>query len=160
MSPRYYDSDRFLSLVDAMPLVSIDLLIEDQLGRFLVGRRRNRPALNSLFVPGGRILKDERLQDALRRVVSRELGSDIPSDGWIPRGVYEHFYEDNFSGSPGITTHYIVLPYSLRLNATAPEVSGDEQHHEMLWLTRAELMTSNDVHSNVKLYFDDFGGCI
>lgn len=149
----HFDRERFLELVDAMPLVSIDLLLEDEHGRFLVGRRRNRPALNTLFVPGGRIMKGESINSALSRIVRKELGGATPIDGWVSYGVFEHFYDDNFAGKSGVTTHYVVLPYHHCLQNGIPFIEPDDQHEEMLWLTINELLDRPDVHMNTKAYF-------
>ncbi|WP_338091415.1 NUDIX domain-containing protein [Sodalis ligni] len=54
-------------------MVSIDLIIED-VGEYLLGYRTNRPASGSWFVPGGRILKDENLETAFKRIISTETG--------------------------------------------------------------------------------------
>lgn len=57
----------FLEIVRLTPLVSIDLIVLDQAGDVLLGRRVNRPAQGMWFVPGGRIRKDETLADAFKR---------------------------------------------------------------------------------------------
>ncbi len=57
--------DAFLAVVRDAPLVSIDLVLPDDVGRLLMGLRTNEPARGSWFVPGGRILKDEPLDEAI-----------------------------------------------------------------------------------------------
>lgn len=148
-----FDRERFVGLVDAMPLVSVDLLLRDGAGRVLLGRRLNRPAQGFLFVPGGRILKGEPIADALARIVRRELGPQVPVTGWTSGGIYEHFYDDNFAGAPAVSTHYVVLPHALRLASAAPAIECDDQHDQMLWLPVAELLARDDVHPYSKAYF-------
>src|ERR1700731_1256733 len=102
----------FLDVVRMTPLVSIDLIVTDGHRRVLVGQRRNRPARNAWFVPGGRIRKDETLDEAFTRIVNDELGiTSVERSAARFYGVYEHRYADNFAGEPGISTHYIVLAY-------------------------------------------------
>ncbi|ATE60524.1 GDP-mannose mannosyl hydrolase [Thauera sinica] len=148
-----FDSKRFVGLVDAMPLVSIDLLLHDPEGRVLLGRRLNRPAAGFWFVPGGRVLKGERLADALARIVRRELGPAVPLQGWTPAGAYEHFYDDNFAGVADVSTHYVVLPHVLHLEWGTPEIVPDDQHDDMMWLSVPELLARDDVHAYSKAYF-------
>ncbi|MPN43389.1 GDP-mannose mannosyl hydrolase [bioreactor metagenome] len=148
----FYDDSRFLDMVASMPLVSIDLLVEDSSGRYLLGRRTNRPAQGTLFVPGGRILKDECISHALGRVVRKELGIHPNLGDWRACGVYQHFYDDNFKGESGVSTHYIVLAYRLKL-LTEPRIEFDAQHSEMHWLSVDALLARDDVHQYTKAYF-------
>jgi colanic acid biosynthesis protein WcaH len=143
----------FLDIVRLTPLISIDLIVNDSTGRVLIGYRRNRPARRTWFVPGGRILKDETLDEAFTRIVDAELGiTKLDRSAARFEGVFEHHYNDNFADEPDVSTHYIVLAYSLTLAGTAL-VGRLEQHSEYLWVTPAELLARGDVHDNTKAYF-------
>ncbi|OAJ51575.1 GDP-mannose mannosyl hydrolase [Paraburkholderia ginsengiterrae] len=143
----------FMDVVRLTPLVAIDLIVSDAQGRVLVGRRRNRPARGTWFVPGGRILKDETLDAAFARIAEAELGiAKLARSAARFEGVYEHHYGDNFAGEPGVSTHYIVLAYALTLTSTA-QLGRPEQHSEYLWLTPSELLSRTDVHENTQAYF-------
>ncbi len=127
----------FLRIVDATPLVSIDLVLRNVRGEVLLGRRLNRPAKDSWFVPGGRIRKNERVKEALRRISARELGVLIEAAELV--GVFDHIYEDNFLGVAGVNTHYVVLGFAAHL----PEgvvLTPDDQHGELRWWSVAEVM--------------------
>ncbi len=143
----------FLDVVRLTPLVAIDLIVHDAQGRVLIGRRRNRPARGTWFVPGGRILKDETLDAAFARIAEAELGvAQLARSAARFEGVFEHHYGDNFAGEPGVSTHYIVLAYALTLSGAA-SLGRPEQHSEYLWLTPAELLARTDVHENTQAYF-------
>jgi colanic acid biosynthesis protein WcaH len=146
------DPGTFLKIVELTPLVSIDLIIYNENGQVLLGYRKNRPARDSWFVPGGKILKDERIPTAIRRISISELGLEL--DPLLARfkGVFEHLYPDNFTGKEGISTHYIVLAHEFRLPPGA-RVRGDDQHSELRWWNVAELLAAPDVHENTKGYF-------
>lgn len=149
------DKENFLKVIDAVPFVSIDLVIQNEHDDVLLGYRRNRPAQNAWFVPGGRIRKNERTQDALQRIARAELGIDAPRGKLI--GVFDHFYEDNFYAEPGISTHYVVCAYSVRLPKDT-HFTPDDQHSALRWWSLDELIQSADVHANSKLYFVDAPG--
>src|SRR5580658_7400915 len=83
------------TVVRLAPLVSIDLVIRDGEGRFLLGRRNNQPAKGTFFAPGGRILKDERLGEAFGRILAAETNCTAAFDQATFLGVFEHFYEVN-----------------------------------------------------------------
>jgi colanic acid biosynthesis protein WcaH len=147
------DKADFMTVVRLTPLVSIDLIVTDGNRRVLVGHRRNRPAQDTWFVPGGRIAKDESLDAAFKRVVNNELGvASVERSSSRFFGVYEHRYDDNFAGEPGFGTHYIVLAYAMSLSGTVP-IGRFDQHSEYQWLLPDELLARGDVHENTKAYF-------
>jgi len=146
------DNKQFLAIIDATPLVSIDLILEDQQGNILLGKRTNRPAQGYWFVPGGRIRKNEKLADAIKRVSLTELGTEITLDDGQLLGAFDHIYDDNFSGVEGINTHYVVLAYTIKLKGDFT-IMTDEQHSEMKWWQLDALLDSPEVHDNTKLYF-------
>jgi colanic acid biosynthesis protein WcaH len=146
------DLDAFARVVRDTPLVSIDLIVRDPEGRVLLGMRNNPPARDHWFVPGGRILKDERLDTAFSRITRDELGVETPRRTAKLLGVYDHLYPDNMCGEPGYGTHYVVLAYELSL-ALPPDALPGDQHNDSRWFFVDELMRNGDVHSNTKAYF-------
>jgi colanic acid biosynthesis protein WcaH len=78
----YLEPQLFAALVEHTPLISIDLVIENSQGEILLGERTNRPAQGMWFVPGGRILKDELMQDAFLRLTQDELGGSWLYHRW------------------------------------------------------------------------------
>ena len=144
--------DDFAQVVRHTPLVSIDLVVRDESERVLVGLRLNRPAQGTWFVPGGRINKDERIDDAFLRISHAELGRTIPRGEASLLGVYEHHYDDNALEIPGVSTHYVVLAYQLHVNA-ASLVLPAEQHEEFRWMDADEIRNDAAVHPNTKAYF-------
>jgi colanic acid biosynthesis protein WcaH len=89
MRPRFLNKDEFAQVVRNTPLVAIDLIIRDPDRCVLVGLRTNEPAKGKWFVPGGVVIKYERLADAFARIVKAEigLGASIGDAKFI--GVYE-----------------------------------------------------------------------
>ncbi|MFB0713949.1 GDP-mannose mannosyl hydrolase [Buttiauxella noackiae] len=147
----FLSAEDFATVVRATPLISIDLIVENQAGEFLLGQRTQRPAQNFWFVPGGRVQKDETLERAFARLTEAELGKRFTiSDGEF-YGVWQHFYDDNFSGAD-FSTHYIVLGFRLRVNADVLQLP-DAQHSAYRWLTPEELLARDDVHDNSRAYF-------
>ncbi|OWY31177.1 GDP-mannose mannosyl hydrolase [Herbaspirillum robiniae] len=144
--------DDFALVVHSTPLVSIDLLILNAKGEVLLGYRRNRPAQDFWFVPGGRIRKNEALKDAIARITRTELGVEPAS--WALQGAYDHIYEDNALGRDGINTHYVALGCRCSL-PEGSAIAPDAQHAELRWWPLDELMQSPQVHINTKRYFEE-----
>lgn len=143
----------FRTVIDATPLVSIDLVVRNLAGEVLLGERLNRPAQGYWFVPGGRILKNESLDDAFRRLTLAELGNLYERQTAQLLGVYEHFYRDSvFAGAgTGPDTHYVVLGYELVLGAQSLTLPR-EQHGRYRWWKPDEMRASEQVHANTRAY--------
>jgi colanic acid biosynthesis protein WcaH len=150
----WLDRADFKRVVANAPLVSIDLLVRDVQGRLLVGLRNNEPAQGTWFVPGGRVLKDETLAQAFARLCRDELGLQVEIAAADFRGVFEHFYDVDFTGDRGATTHYIVLAYAFDLPAAAGELPK-AQHREYRWIDTATAHADAAVHANTRAYFVD-----
>ena len=142
--------DLFKTIVTHTPLVSIDLVVQNASGKILLGQRINRPAQGFWFVPGGRVRKNETLEDAFTRLTESELGTPVKRSAAKFLGVYEHFYEDCFAGE-GTGTHYVVLGHMLTLGSC--DGLPREQHSAYRWLMPAELLNDETVHDNTKAYF-------
>ena len=87
------DDQIFKTVVDSAPLISIDILIKKG-NKILLGKRINKPAQGYFFSIGGRINKNESIDNAMARVALNELNIDLKSTPEFI-GVYEHFYDDS-----------------------------------------------------------------
>jgi len=147
----FLEKELFSSIIENTPLISIDLIIKDSEGKILLGQRINKPAKNSWFVPGGRIYKDEKIEDAFKRITKDEIGKEFDISNSSFKGVYQHFYDDNVFND-NFSTHYIVLGFELVIKE---ELSlGTIQHEKYKWFTQDELLKSDEVYSYVKDYFN------
>ncbi|WP_307833657.1 GDP-mannose mannosyl hydrolase [Candidatus Symbiopectobacterium sp. 'North America'] len=141
----------FRIIVANTPLISIDLIVKNDHGRVLLGKRVNKPAQGYWFVPGRRIFKGESFQSAFISVCNEELGIAIDIRNSRFLGVYEHFYENNFSGED-FSTHYIVHGYEININSkflSQPLI----QYECFQWMSVSDLLSSDAVHQYTKNYF-------
>ena len=145
------DKTTFIEVVKHAPLVAIDLIVKNHEEKTLVGLRQNEPAQATWFVPGGRILKNERIAQAFNRITTEELGQACIFEQAKFRGVFEHFYSTNFVACPGFGTHYIVLAYECSMIASKIELPQD-QHQQYQWLSDQELLEHPQVHPYTKAY--------
>ncbi len=150
--PRRLPAAQFLEVVRLAPLVSLDLIVRDAEGQVLLGWRKNEPARGSWFVPGGILMKGERIAEALARIADVELGLPVESAEVDFLGVYEHHYAENFAGEPQVPTHYMVLAHQLRLREK-PTPAPETQHSDFRWWPLDALLQSPEVHPYVKAYF-------
>ena len=83
----------YANILKSVPVVTIDLCVIHK-NKILLGKRNNPPAKNYFFVPGGRIFKNETLDQAFDRIIEFELGSKVGN--FLSKqflGTYEHFYK-------------------------------------------------------------------
>jgi len=145
--------DELAEVVKNVPLVSIDLVVENNEGEILVGLRKNEPARNFWFVPGGRILKDERIAEAFERIAYDELGIDLAFEHARFLGVFEYLYPTNFTEKEDFGTHYVVLAYEIRIGQTPLDLPKD-QHSQYKWLSTESVHKEQNVHPHTRRYFD------
>lgn len=147
----WLEATTFETVVASTPLISIDLLVENERGEFLLGLRRNRPAQGYWFVPGGRVLKGETLDAAFTRLTWEELGVELERSQARFVGLYEHFYDDSvFGKQPG--THYIVLGHHLNVEQAQIKL-GKGQHTKSQWVSKEAIHTLS-AHRYTRDYFE------
>lgn len=143
--------DKFKTLVDIAPLVSIDFIVKNSEDKILLGKRVNKPAKDYYFTLGGRVYKNETLNEAKKRVLKDEIGLNI--EDFNPKfiGVFEHFYNDSFVDD-NISTHYVNLAYEINLSYI--QDLPKKQHNDYIWLSLNEIINDLSIHEYVKNYFD------
>jgi colanic acid biosynthesis protein WcaH len=137
----------FKTVVDSTPLVSIDILLKKD-NKVLLGRRVNKPAQGYFFSIGGRINKNETIDNAMARVALNELNIYLKSTPEFI-GVFKHFYDDSMYEN--VSTHYVNLAYEYEVEEI-PNLPT-EQHSEYQWFSIDELLESKQVHKYTKDYF-------
>jgi len=148
----FLSKDTFATVIENTPLISIDLVVLNKQGHALLGQRLNRPAKHFWFVPGGRILKDEAMADAFKRLTYDELGTEYSIDQAELLGPFDHFYSDNLFGET-FSTHYIAIAYLLRLESELHNLPLNIQHDRYRWFDIGELKVDSEVHLHTKWYF-------
>lgn len=104
MAP-YLPEDFYRQILEALPIVCVDLLLKRE-GKYLLVRRTREPLKGEWWTPGGRILKDESALEAVRRKAWDEVGMVMPR----PRFV--GFYEDGSATSHfGVACHCVSLMF-------------------------------------------------
>jgi colanic acid biosynthesis protein WcaH len=150
----YLEDNVFKMLIANAPLVSIDFIVKRE-GKVLLGKRCNRPAQGYWFTLGGRVMKQEPVTIAIKRIGKQELGIILP-DRMKFIGVFEHFYDNGIF--EGISTHYLNLGYEIEV--TDLDELPMEQHDAYHWFGIEELLQSSRVHHYVKDYFTQQKGTV
>lgn len=142
----------FKFVLSKTPLFAIDLLIKNDEEKFLLGLRKNSPAKNYYFVPGGRVFKDENLNDALKRISKSEIGIELTTNNIKPIGIYEHIYQENFFEIENISTHYIIFACESLITININDLPKT-QNENFILLSSEEILSSDKIHKFTKNYF-------
>ena len=143
----------FETVISSVPLVSVDLVIENTQNKFLMGLRKNRPAQGHWFVPGGRIMKEETIREAISRVLLTEIGYDLDNAQVEEIGSFDHIYKDSiFSDDGKVSTHYVALGFHINLDNAPKITQGDGQHAELRWFSTKEIFDNEKVHEYSRDY--------
>jgi len=134
-------------IVANVPIVSVDLVVRHD-GGVVLGKRTNAPARGEWFVPGGRVHKDERLDDAIDRVARAELGVEVEVESRL--GTYEHLWTESEFDDVA-TKHYVT--HGVVVTPRADRLDPDDQHDEL----RVFEPPFPDFHPYVEAYLRDAG---
>ncbi len=146
------DSSDFKFIVQKTNLTAIDVVIKFE-DTYLLGKRNNSPAKGFLFVPGGRIFKNETLKDGFQRIIKSELGLNKENLNFVPIGVFDHLYPtENTFEEEGFGTHYIIIAVQIELDKKS-DIQLDSQHCDYQFMTKDEILKNDQVHSFTKAYF-------
>lgn len=125
------DYRKFLS---AMPIVCVDCLVVNEKGEYLLVKRKNEPLKGEYWVPGGRLHKNERLVDAVRRKMQEEIGVEVEILKSL--GFFEEFFERTAEqaagGAHSISLLYLVKPKTF-------DIRLDDQSLEWGWFKDVPL---------------------
>lgn len=84
----------FLKSFEFAPRLAIELLIENPKGELLLIKREHEPFIGDWHVPGGFLLKDEPINDCIRRLAKEELGLEINPKKTERLGLFETIGKD------------------------------------------------------------------
>ncbi len=104
MKPQKLSYEDFLESLRLAPRLSVELVIEDGEGHLLLTKRTRSPFENHWHLPGGFLLKGERLAECCVRIVKEELGADLDN----LEGEFVGFFETPEGDPRGHLLHYVV----------------------------------------------------
>ena len=119
-------------MIEYIPMCCVDIVVLHQ-GRVLLVKRDREPAKNEWWFPGGRILKNERLEKAVKRKAKEEVGLDVEVVRKI--GAYETLFKESAirakTGTHTVNIVYVVKPKN-------PLVRLDKDHTAWKWISSAK----------------------
>lgn len=115
--------EEFLKILKIVPLSVVECVIKNDKGEILLTKRGIEPFKGQRHLVGGFISYNEKLEDAVKRVVKKELGenveaTDIKFLGYYdyincdPRGhIIAHYFEVKIHGTPKTNKETLEIDY-------------------------------------------------
>ncbi len=126
---------QYRKIVTSVPLPCVDLVVVYN-GKFILGKRRIKPAEGGWWPPGGRVLIGEKLTDAVKRKLRDDLG--IAAGYSAPKFLLTG--ETIFKNPKGgYFRHTVNAVYLVKLNKKPDvdfEKSGISDFSEVKWFSK------------------------
>ena len=122
-------------ILENMPVFCVDMILcKDK--KVLLAKRKNNPGKGKWWVPGGRILKNEKINDAVIRKMKEEMGikAKIKKD----TGIYEYFSKSGFFPDLISGTHNIAQVFVVEMDGENQRINLDSQGVECKWISDVE----------------------
>lgn len=128
----FLPANTYKKIFSLVPIVCVDIVVVYK-GKFLLCKRTNKPGQGKLFLPGGRIFKNESLSEAAIRKTKEELGINTRKSDFEFLTITEGMFKDSRIGG---SMHNINATFLLKL-ASEPKINFDKsQTSEIKWLSK------------------------
>ena len=134
----------YKKIQEVLPICCVDVVIFNKNKEFLLLKRKNEPAKDQWWVPGGRIKKGEKTEKAVLRKVKEETGLNIKIKKML--GVKETIFKKGFFGNSVHTLNIIFLA-----KAKSNKVKMDFQNSEYKWFSKTEKKLDPYIRQVIKL---------
>ena len=118
----WIEEELYSRIKEVLPIPCVDLVVIHE-GRVLLMLRNNEPGRGLWFTPGGRVLRGEELDEAVKRILLKETGLTPMRVEQV--GTMCHHWPEVET----ITTYY-------RVEVGSHEVKMNEEHRDYVWARR------------------------
>jgi colanic acid biosynthesis protein WcaH len=122
MQSNYIPEKLYRKIQKVLPIACVDLLVKYDKG-VLLCKRKNNPAKDRFWLPGGRIFKGESLEHAVKRKLKEETGLKAKSIKFV--GNYTNYFKKGFYGFP---FHAVISVFLVE--AENKPIKLDNQHSD------------------------------
>lgn len=131
-SSGFIKNELYTVILETLSIPCVDILIKNKKGEILLVKRKNEPAKDFWWVPGGRVLHGEKRCDTAARKLQEECG--LQANNFNQIGNFEFI----FNTSQDKVYHDIATLYEVTVDET--EVMLDTQSSEYSWKMAAEWL--------------------
>ena len=123
----------YSQILQVMPIPCVDLLVVGDADKVLLLLRKNEPAADQWWFPGGRVLLGEDRREAAIRKLKEECG--LVSTQFEEIGTFDIVFSD----APKPRIHSITTLFKLKIGPES-NLQLDQQSYEFCWLTSKEWL--------------------
>lgn len=143
-SSQFIPAEKFKELLNISPICTVDVLFfNNDKTKTLLFKRTNEPLLGEYFSVGGRLFKNEHLEDCAVRKSLEEIGVTIDREKLVYGGAVEELNSN--SVFEGVSYHAIDTFYGYILNNE--DLRLDNQHSDNKWF----LVSDDSLHPFIKI---------
>jgi len=133
----FINKDLYKKILDSIPVLTVDIVIFNKnKDKVLLFKRNNNPLKGIYYTPGGRVNKNEPLNNAILRKGKEELGFNLNSSELRHCGILEEFFDNSSFGDA--SSHHINIVYEYILEDISL-INLDNQHEEFKWFDINDL---------------------
>lgn len=140
----------YTQFLSQLPLFCVDAVVVHQ-GKVLLVYRTNKPAKDLWWVPGGRVLKNETLEQAVLRKMKEELGVPVIIKKRL--GTYETMFPDAPFPEVSCGVHSVNVAFLITLVNEQDAIQLDTQSSDSQWVNNLDEKS----HPYLKALFHDAG---
>jgi ADP-ribose pyrophosphatase YjhB (NUDIX family) len=113
--------NEFERIYAKVPRLCIDLIAQDNQGGFLLTKRAIKPAKGMWHLPGGTLIRGEKIVEAIKRIATNELGVEVKIIRMV--GIVEYLDPNTNAGGHTVALEYLVKLENdqIKLDAQASE---------------------------------------
>ena len=121
--------------MELMPICCVDVVLFHD-NKILLVKRKNEPAKGEWWVPGGRVYKNEKLEEAAKRKIFEEVGLKVKVNKMI--GIYETIFEKSAFGKIDGGTHTINIGFLVEAEDKNLKIKLDKTSAEYKWIDKID----------------------
>lgn len=129
-APQFIEPRLYRKICSRIPILCVDLIIEDYLGKYLLVRRKNHPLRGKWWVPGGRVHLFEDPMDAALRKCHEEVGRELVSIKFVG------YMSDKFDRNVFERREYHTISIVFRGAIDGGPITLDSQSSDYKWADR------------------------
>lgn len=130
----------YAKIISVMPIPSVEAIVLNEKDELLVLKRKNCPAKDEWWFPGGRMRRGETFEETLNREVREETGLDVKIIRFL--GAYNRIFPER---------HDVSIVFLCRCNSE--NVVLNNEHSEYRFLKTSESLTN--LHPELKKVVKD-----
>jgi ADP-ribose pyrophosphatase YjhB (NUDIX family) len=147
MAPKFLPEELFIKSFKHVPRLAVCILLKNKQGDILLAKRTIPPFQGNWHYPGRFLLKDEKIENCLKRVAKDEFGVALDINKMRLLGIYE-----NLKGDP--RGHIVDVLYEYRLEKDISLTNTRENGEFQFFRTLPQKMAFNHKNTLKKIGYN------